>query len=92
MSNAPDQPSSEPPATPAYLLGAGVLMFFGICFLFPAACSLYFIVALTIEKRGNPLSDPYVQVFAVFWLICFAISAIGVAMIVRARKRLRRGQ
>ncbi|MEA2878040.1 MAG: hypothetical protein QOF14_3236 [Hyphomicrobiales bacterium] len=66
------------------------MMFFGICFLFPGACSLYFIIALTIEKRGNPLSDPYVQIFALLWVICFVISAGGIAMIVAARRRPRR--
>ena len=81
-----------PPAPPQrkYLLGTGVLMFFGICFLLPGACSLYFIITLTIEKRGNPFSDPYVQIFAVVWVICFAIAALGVAMIVAARRRPRR--
>jgi len=81
-----------PPASPKqeYILETGVLMFFGICFLFPGLCSLYFIIALTIEKRGNPLSEPYVQIFAVLWVICFAIAAGGVAMIVAARRRPRR--
>ncbi|TMJ01884.1 MAG: hypothetical protein E6G97_13670 [Alphaproteobacteria bacterium] len=82
-----------PPAAPPereYILETGVLMFFGICFLFPGACSLYFIIALTIEKRGNPFSDPYVRIFAVLWVICFAIAAVGVAMIVAARRRPRR--
>lgn len=84
--------TEPPPAAPEreYILETGVLMFFGICFLFPGACSLYVIIALTIEKRGNPFSDPYVQVFALLWVICFVISAIGVAMIVAARRRPRR--
>jgi uncharacterized membrane protein HdeD (DUF308 family) len=67
-----------------------MMMFFGFCFLFPGACSLYFIIALTVEKRGNPFSDPYVPIFAVFWVIGFVISAIGIAMIVAARRRPRR--
>ena len=73
-----------------YILETGVMTFFGICFLFPGACSLYVIIALTIEKRGNPFSDPYVQIFAFIWVICFVIAAIGIAMIVAARRRPRR--
>lgn len=91
MSNVPDQPSLEPPRR-AYLLANGVLMFFGICFLLPGACSLYFIVTLAIEMKGNPLSDPYVQAFSIIWVICFIIMAMGVAMIVAARKRMRAQQ
>ena len=88
MSATDDPPPPAPPA-PQYMLETGVLMFFGACFLFPGLCSLYFIIALTIEKRGNPLSDPYVQIFALLWVICFAISAGGIAMIVAARRRPR---
>jgi hypothetical protein len=65
-------------------------MFFGFCFLFPGLCSLYFIAGLTIENGGNPLSGPYVGIFAPIWLVCFAISAGGIAMIVAARRRPRR--
>jgi hypothetical protein len=83
-------PPPPAPAKPEYLLETGVLMFFGFCFLFPGLCSLYFIIVLTIEKRGNPLSDPYVQVFALLWVVCFVITAIGIAMIVAARRRPRR--
>jgi uncharacterized membrane protein HdeD (DUF308 family) len=89
MSATSDPPPPAPPQR-EYILETGVMMFFGICFLFPGLCSLYFIIALTIEKRGNPFSDPYVQIFAVVWVICFVISAIGIAMIVAARRRPRR--
>lgn len=85
--------SDPPPPAPrerGYTLATGVMMFFGICFLFPGACSLYFIIALAMEKRGNPLSDPYVQLFAILWVICFVITTIGIAMIVAARRRARR--
>ena len=75
MSTTGDPPPHTPGA--GVHLENGVMMFFGICFLFPGACSLYFIIALTIEKRGNPLSDPYVQIFAVLWVICFVISAVS---------------
>jgi hypothetical protein len=88
--SATGDPPPPAPREREYILETGVMIFFGICFLFPGACSLYFIIALTIEKRGNPLSDPYVQIFAVLWVICFAIAAIGVAMIVAARRRPRR--
>jgi drug/metabolite transporter (DMT)-like permease len=82
-----------PPAPPQreYIIETGMLMFFGICFLFPGLCSLYFIIALTIEKHGNPLSDPYLQIVALLWVICFAVSIGGIAMILAARKRAKAG-
>jgi len=81
------------PAAPQYILETGVMIFFGICFLFPGLCSLYVIVGMAIDKRGNLLSDPLVSViFTPIWVICFGISAIGVAMIVLARRRPRRTQ
>ena len=63
------------------------MIFFGICFLFPGLCSLYVIAAITIEQGGNLLSFPYLPPFALVWVICFAISATGIAMIVAARRR-----
>ena len=90
MSTTGDPPPPAPPQR-EYILETGVLMFFGICLLFPGLCSLYFIIALTMEKRGNPLSDPYLQIFALLWVICLAVSAGGIAMILAARKRAKAG-
>ena len=78
---------ARPPASRGSLLANGVMMFFGACFLLPGLCSLYVIVALGIEERGSPFSHPYAPAFAIVWVLCFAISAIGVWMIVAARKR-----
>jgi hypothetical protein len=83
-------PPPLPPPARSYTLGTGVMIFFGVCLLFPGLCSLYVIVAIAIERHGNPLNDPYVQPFALVWAVCFLISAIGVTMIVAARKRTRR--
>jgi cytochrome c-type biogenesis protein CcmH/NrfF len=32
-------------------------------------------------------SDPYVQIIIALWAVCFAVSAIGVVLIVVARRR-----
>lgn len=85
--NAPGDRPPAPTGQRTYILGTGVMIFFGICFLFPGLCSTYIIVAMTIEKHGNPLNDPYVQPLAIVWIACFLISAIGVWMIVAARRR-----
>jgi hypothetical protein len=91
MSMMGDTPPPALPPQRKYILETGVMIFFGICFLFPGLCSLYFIAALTIEKRGNPLDDPYVRIIAPpLWVTCFIIAAIGIVMIVAARRRPRR--
>jgi tryptophan-rich sensory protein len=84
------EPGNAPPSrTLQHTGGEIVMILLGALFLLPGACSLYFVVALTIEKRGNPLSDPYVQAFAAIWVICFFISAAGAALIWLARRNAR---
>lgn len=84
------EPDSPPPSPTLRHTGGEIAMILlGVLFLLPGACSLYFVVALTIEKRGNPLSDPYVQAFAAIWVICFVISAAGAGLIWLARRNAR---
>jgi hypothetical protein len=89
MSETGDARPPAPPASRGYRLANGVMMFFGACFLLPGLCSLCVIVATAIEEGGSPFSHPYAPAFAIVWVLCFAISAIGVWMIVAARERRR---
>lgn len=72
-------------------LGQLVMLIIGIVLLFPGACSLFFIVAMVVEKPSSPFSDPYVEIFYGFWIVSFTISAVGIAFIWAVRK-MRRNQ
>jgi hypothetical protein len=80
----------SPPKPPLHYTGGEIaLILLGALLLLPGACSLYFVVALTIEKHGNPLSDPYVGPFAAIWVISFFIAAAGAGLIWLARRNAR---
>ena len=83
-------PENRPPAVPQYTGGQIALILFGVLFLFPGACSLLFAIGALVDFLQRGHGDPYLSAFVTLWLICFAISALGIFMIWTARKRARR--
>lgn len=83
--------ASETPAprpAPKFSGGQIAMIVVGLILLLPGVCSLVFVVGMASEIR---LSDPIAQAIMVLWAICFAVSAIGILLIVLARKRRARG-
>ena len=79
-------PPELPPPLRHYSGGQIALIVIGIILILPGACSLVFMAQMAGEVRW---SDPYVQIIIALWAICFAVSAIGVVLIVVARRRAR---
>ena len=68
---------------PRYTGGQIALLVIGAIMLIPGACSLLFLIGMAPDlARG----DPIVQAIAGVWIVCFFISAAGVALIYVARK------
>ena len=62
------------------------MLVIGAILVLPGVCSLLFMIGMASElARG----DPYVQAFAGLWVVCFFISAVGIALIYVARKDAR---
>jgi hypothetical protein len=82
-------PDSPPPVVPSYTGGQIALILFGVIFLLPGGCALVFVLGFLADfaQRGRP--DQFIGPLSVLWLICFAISALGIFMIRAARKRAR---
>ena len=79
-------PPELPPPLRHYSPGQIAVIVIGIILMLPGACSLLFMAQMAGEVRW---SDPYAQMIITLWAICFSISAIGVVLIVVARKRAR---
>ena len=79
-------PPELPPPMRHYSAGQIALIVIGIILLLPGACAVFFAIGMAHEIR---LSDPIAQMIIVLWAICFAVSAIGVVLIIVARKRAR---
>jgi len=79
-------PPELPPPLRHYSGGQIALIVIGIILILPGACSLVFMAQMAGEVRW---SDPYVQIIIALWAVCFAVSAIGVVLIVVARRRAR---
>ena len=81
------EPSTPPPA-PKFSGGQIAMIVVGIILLLPGLCSLVFALGMASEIR---LSDPIAQAVMGLWAICFAVSALGILLIVLARKRRAQG-
>jgi hypothetical protein len=84
---APENPT--PPA-PKYSGGQIAMIVIGIILLLPGLCSLLFALGMAPELNKSTLNDPIAQAIFALWAICFAGSALGVVLIVMARKRARK--
>ena len=76
----------NPQVVRRYSGGQIAMIIIGIILLLPGLCSLAFVIGMASEIR---LSDPITQMIAILWAICFGISALGIFLIVLARKRAR---
>ena len=77
-------PPELPPPLRHYSGGQIALIVIGIILMLPGACAVVFMAQMAGEVRW---SDPYVQIIIALWAVCFAVSAIGVVLIVVARRR-----
>jgi hypothetical protein len=86
-----DTPPAPPPIPPVRKFAGGqiAMIVIGVILLLPGLCSLFFVVTLVPDFNAKALSDPISQMIFTLWGICFAVSALGVWLIVAARKRAR---
>jgi hypothetical protein len=77
----------SPGGAPRYTVGQIVMTVLGVILLLPGLCSLLFIISMAGEIR---MSDPIVQLIVGLWVICFLVSAGGVALLYAARKGARK--
>jgi hypothetical protein len=76
-----------------YTGGQVVMIVLGTIMLAPGVCALVYVVGGTwdIISKGQSFDwrDPLAQMIMAVWAISFAIAAVGVALIVVARRRAR---
>jgi hypothetical protein len=78
------EPDSAPPPDPSRYTGGQIaLTLFGVIFLLPGLCSLLVMVSMVPWD----MNSPFFSMIVTLWIICFLISAGGVAMIYAGRKR-----
>jgi predicted cobalt transporter CbtA len=86
------EPAAPPPRQAVdrhYSAGLITLMVVGCILLLPGICSIAFILGMAPELNSKSFGDPIAQMIFALWGICFAASAIGIALIVVARRRAR---
>ncbi len=77
------------PAAPRYSGGQIAMLVIGSLMLLPGLCSILFVIQM-LENIERVWLDPFTQMVMILWAVCFTISALGVALIVTARRRARR--
>jgi hypothetical protein len=82
-------PPLPPPASYRYSGGQIFMIVAGVILLLPGLCSIAFIIGMQPDFSSKSLSDPISQMIFALWAICLAVSAIGIVLIVVARKRAR---
>ena len=84
-------PESLPPLPTKHFSGGQIAMvIIGIILLLPGLCSLGFMMGMQPELNAKSFNDPIAQMIFALWGICFAVSALGIVLIVVANKRARR--
>ena len=85
-------PEQLPPSLPTWHFSGGqiAMIIIGIILLLPGLCSLGFIVGMAPELNSKSFNDPIAQMIFTLWGICFAVSALGIVLIVVANKRARK--
>jgi hypothetical protein len=77
--------ATETPPPPRRYSGAQIAaIVVGGILLLPGLCSLVFLLGMVWELR---LNDPIARMIVTLWVICFLVSAGGLALILGARKR-----
>jgi hypothetical protein len=85
--SAPESPL--PRSAPKYSGGQIAMIVIGIILLLPGLCSFLFVLGMIADIRQTSFNDPIAQMIFMLWGICFAVSALGIVLIVVARKRAR---
>ena len=85
----PGAPSPQQPIDRHYSAGLITLIVIGCILLLPGLCSILFILGMAPELNSKSFGDPIAQMIFALWGICFVASAIGIALIVVARRRAR---
>jgi len=84
------EPAAPPPVQAIdrhYSAGLIALIVIGCILLLPGVCSILFIVGMAPDLNSKSFADPFAQLIFALWAVCFVVSAIGVALIVAARRR-----
>jgi len=77
---------SEPPKPSAWINKA-LLIVFGLILLLPGACAGFYIVQFSTSWPSAARADYFLWfILLSVWLGCFVISALGISLIMRARK------
>jgi tellurite resistance protein TehA-like permease len=77
--SAPD----NAPQPPRYTGGQILMTVFGVILLLPGLCSLLFMLTMISELS---FKEPMGGTIVTVWIICLAISAVGVGLVYAARK------
>jgi hypothetical protein len=85
----PAAPAPVQPVDRHYSAGLIALIVIGCILLLPGVCSILFIVGMAPDLNSKSFGDPFAQLIFALWTVCFAVSAIGIALIVVARRRAR---
>jgi hypothetical protein len=83
----PSSPSPQQPVDRHYSGGLIALIVIGCILLLPGLCSILFILGMAPDLNRSSFTDPIAQMIVALWAVCFAISAIGIVLIVVARRR-----
>ena len=83
----PAAPSPKQPVDRHYSGGLIALIVIGCILLLPGLCSILFILGMAPELNSKSFADPIAQMIFALWAICFAVSALGIVLIVVARRR-----
>jgi len=82
--------SGTPPPLPRprYTGGQVAMIVIGSLLLLPGLCSILFAFTM-VQDLKNSFHDLITQILMIVWGICLAISAVGVTLIVLARRGAR---
>jgi hypothetical protein len=83
--NEPDNPPPSP--TLQHTGGEIAMILIGVVLLLPGLCSLVLAVGSIPEWRSG---DRILQAIAMLWLLCFAVSGVGIGLIWLARRNARK--
>jgi hypothetical protein len=78
---------SGPPAPPPGTLVTALMFIIGAVLVLPGLCTVAYI-AMFAAAGELDVKEPMAAIIVVFWTICLAIAAAGVAILRAARRRL----
>jgi hypothetical protein len=75
--------SGNAPRPPRYTGGQILMTVIGVILLLPGLCSLLFMLTMMSELS---FKEAMGGTIVTVWIVCFAISAVGIALVYAARK------